>query len=42
MLHFELHPHVPEIITKILVYEIGVLITHIKAPAVVKFELPDL
>ena len=41
-LHFELHPHIPEINTKILVYEKGVLILHIKAPAIVKVEFTDL
>ena len=33
---FELHPHIDEIRTDILVYENGGVIKHIKAPAIVK------
>ena len=39
---FELHPHIGETSTEILVYEKGGLIEHIKAPARFKIELPDL
>ena len=42
MLHFELHPHIPEIHTKLLVNEKGVLIKHINKPAIVKVEFTDL
>ena len=42
MFQFELHPHVGEFRTDMLVYNKGGLIKHIKAPAKVKFELPDL
>ena len=40
--HFQWHPHIDEIHTKILVYEKGRVIKQIKAPARVKVELPDL
>ena len=39
---FELHPHIGEIRTKILVYDKGGVIKHIKAPARVNAELPGL
>ena len=39
---FELHPHIGEIGTKISVYEKCVVIKHIKTPARVKVQLPDL
>ena len=42
MFQFELHQHIDEIRTDILVYQKGGVITHIKAPARVKVELPDL
>ena len=42
MLQFELHPHIGEILTDILVYEKGGVIKYIKAPARVKVDLPDL
>ena len=42
MFQFELHPNIDEIHTDILVYEKGGVIKHIKAPARVKVELPDL
>ena len=42
MFHFELHPKIPEIHTKILMYGKGVLIKHSKAPATVTVEIPDL
>ena len=42
MLELELYPHIGEISTNILVYEKDVEIKHIKAPARVKFELPDV
>ena len=42
MFQFELHPHIGEIRTDILVYEKVGVIKHIKAPARVKVELPDL
>ena len=42
MFQFELHPHIGEINTDILVSEKGGVIKHIKAPARVKVELPDL
>ena len=42
MFQFELHPHIGEIRTDILVYEKGGVIKNIKAPARVKVELPDL
>ena len=42
MLHFDFHPHIPEIHTKILLHEKGVLIKLIKAPAIVKVEFTDL
>ena len=42
MFQFELHPHIDEIHTDILVYENGGVTKHIKAPpARVKVELPD-
>ena len=41
MFQFELHPHIGEIRTDILVYEKGGVIKHIKTPARVKVELPD-
>ena len=41
MFQFELHPHIGEIHTDILVYEKGGLIKHIKMPARIKVELPD-
>ena len=37
-----MQPHIGEISTDIFVYEIGEVITHIKAPARVNVELPDL
>ena len=42
MFPFELHPPIGEIRTDILVYEKGGVIKHIKAPARVKVEFPDL
>ena len=42
MFQFELHPYIGEIRTDILVYEKGGVIKHIKAPARVKVEPPDL
>ena len=42
LIHFELHPHIPETHTKMLVYEKGVLIKHIKASAIVKVEFTVL
>ena len=42
MSQLELHPHIGEIRTKMLVFEKGGVIKHIKAPARVKGELPDL
>ena len=42
MIQFELHLHLDEIRTEILVYEKGGLLKHIKAPARVKVELHDL
>ena len=41
MFQFELQPQIGYIRTDILVYEKGVLIKHIKAPARVKVELAD-
>ena len=40
MFQYELHPHLGEIGTDILVYDKGGAIKHIKAPA--RVELPDL
>ena len=42
MLNFELHPHIPVIHTKILVYGKGAVINHIKAPAIDQGEFTDL
>ena len=42
MYQFELHPHIGDIRTDILVYEKGRVIKYIKAPARVIGELPDL
>ena len=42
MFEFDLHPHIDEIRTDILGYEKGGVKNHIKAPARVKVELPDL
>ena len=42
MFQFELYPPIGEIRTDILVYEKGGVIKHIKAPARVKVEFPDL
>ena len=42
LFQFELHPHIDKIRTEILVHEKGGAIKHIKAPARVKVELPDL
>ena len=42
MFQFELHPHLGEIRTKILVYEKGGLIKHVKAAAINKLDLLDL
>ena len=42
MQNFELHPQIPQIHTKIMVYGNGVLIKHIKPPAIVKVEFTDL
>ena len=42
MFQFELHPHTGEIHTEILVYEKGVVIKHVEAPAINKVELLDL
>ena len=42
MFQFELPSHIDEIYTDILVYEKGGKIKHIKTPAKVKVELPDL
>ena len=39
MLHFELHPYIPEIHKNMLVYEKGVLMKHIKTPERVKSNL---
>ena len=41
MFHFEFHPHTGEIRTKILVYEKGGVIKHVKAPAINKVDLLD-
>ena len=41
-IQFQWHPHIGEIHTNILVYEQGRVTKHIKAPARVKVELPDL
>ena len=41
MFQFELHPHIGEIRTNILLYERGEVIKHIKELARVKVELPD-
>ena len=37
-----MHPHIEEIRTEILVYEKGGVVKHIKSPARVRDELPDL
>ena len=42
MFQFEFHPYIGEICTDILVYEKVWVIKHIKSPAGVKVELPDL
>ena len=42
MFQFELHQHIGEIRIDILVYGKGGVIKHIKAPARVKVEFPDL
>ena len=42
MFQFELYPHTGEIRAKILVYEKGGVIKHVKAPAINKVELLDL
>ena len=42
MFNFELHPHIHEIRTKIVVYGKGGVIKHIKARAIVKVEPTDL
>ena len=42
MFQYNLHPHIGEIRTEILVYHKGGVIKHIKAPARVKVELPNL
>ena len=42
MFYVELHPHIPEIHTKILVNKKGLFKNHIKAPAIVKVEFHDL
>ena len=42
MFPFELHPHIGEIRTFILVYEKVGVVKRVKAPARVKVELPDL
>ena len=42
MFQFELHPHLGEIHTEILVYEKGGVIKHVEAPAINKVELLDL
>ena len=41
MFQFELHLHISEIRTNILVYEKGGVMKYIKAPARVKVEFPD-
>ena len=41
MFQFELHTHIGDIRTYILVYEKGGVIKHIKAPAIIKVELTD-
>ena len=42
MFQFELHPHIDEIRTEILVYEKGGVIKHFEAPAINKVDLLDL
>ena len=42
MIQFELHPHIGEISTEILVYEKGGGKKNVKAPVRVKVELPHL
>ena len=42
MFQFELHPHIGEIRTKMLVYEKGGTIKHVEAPSINKVELFDL
>ena len=42
MFKFKFHPPIDEICTEMLLYEKGGVIKHIKAPARVKAELPDL
>ena len=41
MLQFELHLHIGDIHTNILVYEKGAVIRHIETPAINKVELID-
>ena len=42
MFYFELHPHIHEIRTKILMYGKGGVVKYIKAPVIVKVEVTDL
>ena len=42
MFQFELHPHIGDIRTDILLYEKGLVVKHIKAPERVNVKLPDL
>ena len=42
MFQFEMHPHIGEIHTEILVYEKGGVIKHAEAPAINKVEVLDL
>ena len=42
LFQFELHLHIAKIHREMLVYEKGWVIKHVKAPARVKAELPDL
>ena len=42
MFQFELHQHIDEIHTVIMLHEKGVVIKYIKAPARAKLELQDL
>ena len=42
MFQFELYPHAGEIRTKMLVYEKGGVIKHVKASAINKVDLLDL
>ena len=39
MFQFELHPHTGEINTEIFVYEKGLVIKHVEAPAINKIDL---